>query len=279
MANPWVKFYTSDWRSDPALRMCSLAARGLWVELICLMHEASPYGHLLVNGLSPTDAQLGVLVGASPDEIAAMLGELESAGVFSRTRAGVIYSRKLTRMAKKAATARNNGRKGGNPTLCKDDGNLPPDNPSDKGGLKTQKPEARSQKERVSNDTLGQKAEGFDQFWAIWPNKTAKQKAMTAWKRLSMPDRRAAYAAVRDGWFDQWRRRHPEANPIHPASFINGRRWQDEPHDPALTVIPGGRHDRQTERQRTSQAVDEYIRRVGEGTLDRGPDPSNPFSR
>jgi hypothetical protein len=45
-----MKFYPSDWRSDPMLRLCSLAARGLWMEMMCLMHEAEPYGSLLVNG-------------------------------------------------------------------------------------------------------------------------------------------------------------------------------------------------------------------------------------
>ena len=64
--------------------------------MIALMHEATPYGHLLVSGRSPTDAQLAVLVGATPDQIPELLGELESAGVFSRTREGVIYSRKMT---------------------------------------------------------------------------------------------------------------------------------------------------------------------------------------
>jgi hypothetical protein len=146
--NPFLKFYTSDWRSDPRLKMCSMAARGLWVEMICLMHEASPYGHLLIAGQSPTEAQLAVLVGASPDEITALLGELESAGVFSRTRTRVIYSRKLTRMEKKAATARNNGRKGGNPTLGKKRDNSTSDNPEDKGGDKPQIPESRVQREK-----------------------------------------------------------------------------------------------------------------------------------
>lgn len=40
MSDPWLKFYPTDWRSDPALKMCSLAARGLWIEMIALMHEA-----------------------------------------------------------------------------------------------------------------------------------------------------------------------------------------------------------------------------------------------
>lgn len=143
MADPWVKFYTSDWRSDPALKMCSMAARGLWIEMICLMHEATPYGHLLVNGHSIADAQLASLVGTTPEQITALLGELDAAGVFSRTRSGVIYSRKLTRMAKKAAAARNNGRKGGNPNLRNEKDNSQSDNPADNHRLKTQNPEAR----------------------------------------------------------------------------------------------------------------------------------------
>ena len=42
---PWLKFYPRDWRGDQALRLVSLHARGLWIELLCVMHEATPYGH------------------------------------------------------------------------------------------------------------------------------------------------------------------------------------------------------------------------------------------
>lgn len=45
-------------------------------------------------------------------------------------------------MAKKAATSRNNGRKGGNPSLGNDKKNKPWDNPQDKLKDKPQKPEA-----------------------------------------------------------------------------------------------------------------------------------------
>lgn len=142
MTDPWLKFYPTDWRSDPKLRMCGLAARGLWIELISIMHEATPYGHLLVSGLAPTDTQLAVLVGTSPDQIPALVGELESAGVFSRTREGAIYSRRMTRAAKKSAIARKNGKNGGNPTLRKQTGIPPSDNQIPTNGLKPQKPEA-----------------------------------------------------------------------------------------------------------------------------------------
>ena len=40
---PWMKFYPRDWRGDQALRAVSIAARGLWLECLCIMHEARPY--------------------------------------------------------------------------------------------------------------------------------------------------------------------------------------------------------------------------------------------
>lgn len=93
--NPWMKFYPSDWAADEKLRMCSLAARGLWIEMIALMHRSDQYGHLLVGNIAPTDAQLAVLVGASPDQIPDLIGELESVGVLNRTKEGHIYSQEM----------------------------------------------------------------------------------------------------------------------------------------------------------------------------------------
>lgn len=145
MADPFLKFYTSDWRSDPRLRMCSAGSRGAWIEMICLMHEATPYGHLLIHGQTPNEAQLASLTGIPAAELNDYVAELERLAVFSRTREGVIYSRKLVRMASRAATARKNGRKGGNPTLSNDERNFGsvnlPDKPPDKS--RSQKPETR----------------------------------------------------------------------------------------------------------------------------------------
>jgi hypothetical protein len=94
---PWLKWYPSDWRADPGLRMCSFAARGLWVDILGLMHEAEPYGHLLINGRPPSNGQLLSMLGGSSKEIATLIAELESAGVFSRTEEGIIFSRRMIR--------------------------------------------------------------------------------------------------------------------------------------------------------------------------------------
>lgn len=154
MADPWMKFYTSDWRSDPRLKMCSPAARGMWIEMICLMHEAIPYGHLLIHGQAPNEAQLASLTGIPAAELPHLVAELERLGVFSRTKEGVIYSRKLVRMASKTAIARKNGKKGGNPSLGKGEDNSGLVNLMDKGGDKPQIPEARSQKEKEEPSVL-----------------------------------------------------------------------------------------------------------------------------
>lgn len=149
MKQPWMKWFTSDWRSDPRLRMCSLAARGLWKEMICLMHEAEPYGSLLVNGLSVTEKQLASLVGAAPREVKTLLVELEAAGVFSRDGA-VVFSRRMRRDAEKAERDKANGKGGGNPALKA--GVNPPVKPPDKA----QKLEARTQKLEPDSEPVSQ---------------------------------------------------------------------------------------------------------------------------
>jgi hypothetical protein len=142
MSNPWMKFYPSDWRADPALRMCSLGARGLWIEMLCIMHEAN--GSLAVNDKQLVPRQLAALAGASVEDVTGWLVELSDAGVFSRDADGTIYSRRMRKDIAKAEEDKANGRKGGNPRLK--GGVNPPDNPPVGGGDKAQKPEARSQK-------------------------------------------------------------------------------------------------------------------------------------
>ena len=67
----------------------------------------------------------------------------------------------------------------------------------------------------------------FCDFWAIWPNKVSKQSAEKAWKKLKPDERTAAAGSVED-WFSDWRRKYPQASPIHPATYLNGKRWTDE---------------------------------------------------
>jgi hypothetical protein len=154
MKRPASQYYWGDWRRDTALQACSLTARGLWHEMNCLMHDCEPYGHLTVGGVAMESKQLARLVGVTPKECAALLAELEDAGVFSRTADGVIFSRRMVRdeevRNRRAAGGQEgaehgikggiHGVKGGRPSKDKGGINNPPYNPpsgSEDGGLKT----------------------------------------------------------------------------------------------------------------------------------------------
>jgi hypothetical protein len=147
-----MKWYPSDWRSDAKLRLVSFAARGLWVDILSLMHESEQYGYLLVAGKSPSVKNLSMLLGGDAKEISRLLGELSDFGVYSVTDQGVIYSRRMVRDKAKSEDDRVNGKRGGNPKLRKTDkgGVNPPVKPLDKGVDKAQKLEARDSEAKAS---------------------------------------------------------------------------------------------------------------------------------
>jgi len=144
----WTKFYWSDWSNDPALRLCSLAAQGLWMRCLCIAAESQPIGYVTVNGTALNASDLAILAGSNEAEVSNLLGELERKGVFSRDASGRIYSRRIVRDAQRSAIAQKNGKLGGNPSLCKNGENPSPVNPRVKGQLKgrlnTHKPYANS---------------------------------------------------------------------------------------------------------------------------------------
>jgi hypothetical protein len=117
MKRPAFQFYPADWRKDTALQSCSLAARGLWHEMLCLMHECEPYGHMAVNGKPMKAAQIARLVGVTDREYKKLLCELEDAGVYSTTEDGCIYSRRMVKDERIRNVRAEAGKKGGNPNL------------------------------------------------------------------------------------------------------------------------------------------------------------------
>lgn len=125
------------------------------MDMISLAHKATPYGHVLVNGNAPDVTILARIVGVGESECETLVQELETNGVFSRTRKGVIYSRRMVRDEKKATHARNIGKKGGNPSLYKQTHFQDQDNQPDKPPDKPHIPDARDQRpERKKESSL-----------------------------------------------------------------------------------------------------------------------------
>lgn len=117
------------------------------------MHEAEPYGYLLIEGKQPPVSGIAALLGRPLSEVKKALSELEGQGVFSRREDGAIYSRRMVRDKAKAEQDRVNGKGGGNPKLKVEDNHHP--NGSVKRGVnppvKAHMPEARDQKEDAAD--------------------------------------------------------------------------------------------------------------------------------
>jgi hypothetical protein len=149
----WSKFFWSDHESDPSLRLCSLAAQGLWMRMLCIAAQHDPIGFVCVSGQPLDVTALARMTGSAEAEVAVLMTELSRNGVCSRDRSGRLYSRRMVKDAQAVAKARIDGLRGGNPVLGG------PSSPSkrgrksstlkgrDKGGVKPQSPEASTRVE------------------------------------------------------------------------------------------------------------------------------------
>ncbi len=179
--------------------------------MLGVMHEADPYGHLLVNGQPVTDSQLASLCGVQPDQIAMLLTELDNAGAYSRNATGVIYSRRMTRDAKKAKIARRNGKHGGNPNLRDSSGIPPSDNPYLNLKVKLKRTEDREEKERILSDLDQILDLTTTRLRTTGPPWTAEQKKAAWQSRICAEARRIMPAAVFDAFMKAWFNGDPRA--------------------------------------------------------------------
>jgi hypothetical protein len=101
-----TRFFWQDWESDESLKLCSLAAQGLWMRMLCVCAKGE--GYLQVNGKPLRDEALAMVVGRPLEEIKPLLEELADAGVFSFDRRNRIYSRRMIRDGKIAIKGKQN---------------------------------------------------------------------------------------------------------------------------------------------------------------------------
>jgi len=114
---PWMQLFVGDWLKHPGLRSCSAQARALAIDLLCLMHQGEPYGHLRVGRKDLGATELARIVGDPEAQLEGRLKELLEAGVFDRTPEGRIYSPRMVRDEEKRFRFKEHGAKGGNPAL------------------------------------------------------------------------------------------------------------------------------------------------------------------
>lgn len=100
MKMPFIKFYPRDWMGETSLQCLDYDARGLWIEMLCLMATSDRYGYLLFAGKPMTERQLARMTRGEPEKVKQLVGELIEHGVVSRCdETGALFSRRLVKDA------------------------------------------------------------------------------------------------------------------------------------------------------------------------------------
>ncbi len=103
--------------------------------------------------------------------------------------------------------------------------------PSPREDSRTVSKPTRRTKEGTKERTGDGEPDGFASFWSAYPRKQAKAEAQKAFDKLAPDDElraRIVAALVVQARTEQWQRDGGKFIP-HAASWLNGKRWLDEP--------------------------------------------------
>jgi hypothetical protein len=119
MKLPAFQFYPADWRKDPGVQSLPYFERGIWFEILCLMHESEQRGKLILNGRPMPEEALSRLLGLDKQILTKTITTLLEYGVASRDGQGVLMNRRMVSDENLRKIRQESGKKGGNPVLVK----------------------------------------------------------------------------------------------------------------------------------------------------------------
>lgn len=126
---PAFQFYPADWRKDLGVQSLSYFDRGVWFEILCLMHESEQRGKLLLNGRAMSNEVLARSLGLDKQVLTRTLETLLELGVAEREDSGALINRRMIRDERLRHVRTENGKKGGNPALVNQEDNQKPTTP------------------------------------------------------------------------------------------------------------------------------------------------------
>lgn len=125
---PAIQFYPGDWRKDPGVQALDYEHRGVWFEMLLLMHESDQRGKLLLNGKAMPDEALARFLGLDLQKIKKIKSTLVDYGVASiDPESGTLYCRRMVGDEKLRQKRAKGGEKGAKHGYK---GGRPPKNPS-----------------------------------------------------------------------------------------------------------------------------------------------------
>jgi hypothetical protein len=282
-APPAFQFYTGDWIKSPELTKCSAATRGIWIDLLCRIHDLDKDGRI-----SGTVVSLARQARAFPDEMERALAELEEAEVCGIERVEgsdliVITSRRMQRDQRQRGGNRERQQRYRDSRSSNGDSNAER-NGENNGPLTPLSEDEVEEEEEVEEENEGRgktvvRASDCEAVYALYPRKRGKGAAMkairAAIKRVAqgkdpppdptrwLKDRVAEYA-------ESVRGKNKQYVP-YPATWMNEERYLDEQDDePARTNGRDVARDYEQTRRITRAALGLEPEPVGDALDSRG---------
>ena len=218
---PAIQFYVGDWRKDPGVQALSYHDRGVWFEMICLMHESEQRGKLLLNGAAMPQDALARVLGLDNQILTTTLTTLLTYGVATRCdESGAIMSRRMIRDENLRKVRAECGKQGGNPNLVNQ-------KPTTKVNQNPTPSTSTSTSTSSTNRVLSKDNTQSEKIYNLYPKKVGKDAALKAIKK--------ALVAVDANTLEQIVTEYAESQKGQDAQFIpnpstwfNQGRWQDD---------------------------------------------------
>lgn len=246
MKRPAFQFYTGDWQGNAKLRRCTHAEKGVWIDVMCLMHDSDEYGVIrwplkeIAQAVGCKVADLralrtkGVLKGAD-------IGERTEEFIYKPRHAGkdgdpvsllpaqdgpIWFSSRMVRDEYIRSKRGDGTRFGDAPKVSPKPTPIgSPTHPIGEtlGGGQGYGPSSSSS---TSYKDKSISPPGFVSFWEAWPKgdrKQGKSKCLTVWSRKGLEKRSVEIIAHVEamkrtkGWMDGY-------EPM-PQTYLNGERW------------------------------------------------------
>jgi len=251
---PWVRFFPSDWLAGT--RGLSAAETGVYVTLVMMMYERG-------GPLNDGAPRLARLCGSQVNHFKAALGALIENGKLYRTEEGGLFNQRVRQELESRhdfASLQSARRKSGWDKKANKNNNsqIPEANRSDTENIPYQKPQPEKEEGSLREprarepDAILVEFEGT--FWPAYPNKVGKPKALTSFRTER---KSASLDEIMAGLARYVASKPADRQWLNPTTFLNQRRFNDQPAAVAATGPPRQRGPTFLE---ISQAAKAYLR-------------------
>lgn len=242
MKHPAILFYVGDWRKDLGIQSLSFHDRGVWFELLMLMHCSEQRGRLVLAGKPMPNSAVARLLGLSEQDVADTIATLVANGVASLDQDGTLINRRMVREEERRHRLRESGSKGGSITQAKRE--ACPEYVNESDGLK-----------KVRDFCTSESISLADADWFFWKCHANGWKnggrPILDWKATLRSWKRAAYLPSQKGSRGGFSDRKPDRGMVSPPTVL--KREVREPTEEEF----------KTASEAAKKAMEEFRRQLG----------------